>query len=360
MPEDLEGARSAASQGALRLRASRLAPWAGPVLATAFVFLSEAGAQGRDAHLGFLGDGGTGDSNQALVRDALLRRTPSFVFLLGDNIYTTGRADRIKARYDDVYAPVMAKGARFHAALGNHDITECRIEHYDPLPPDMDAYRWREEDCFVDDHLRHAAFGYVAGRRYYAVRTDDGPTPLGEIFVLDSNTLGIAGTKLGPAGNDRAQLDWLDRTLGLSQARWKLAIMHHPPHSPAARGGILGFGDGRLREVRLHNQLAPILKAHRVDAVIAGHNHFYARMLPQEGIRYFVSGGGGRRIYGFQPAPGYVAAGGAFLHYLHVRLTADRFEYWAIDWRGRSRDGGWFAKGQARDHLFPPDQLPPE
>jgi hypothetical protein len=73
-----------------------------------------------------------------------------------------------------------------------------------------------------------------------------------------------------------------------------------------------------------------------------------------------VTGGGGRRIYGFQPAPGYVAAGGAFLHYLHVRLTDERFEYWAVDWRGRSRDGGWFTKGEARDHLFAPDQLPPD
>ena len=96
-----------------------------------------------------------------------------------------------------------------------------------------------------------------------------------------------------------------------------------------------------------------------MDVVFAGHNHFYARMFPQDGIRYFVSGGGGRRIYGFAPQPGYVAQGGVFLHYVYVRLTDSRFEYYTIDSRGRARDGGSWAKGDARDTLFPPNTFPP-
>ena len=31
-----------------------------------------------------------------------------------------------------------------------------------------------------------------------------------------------------------------------------------------------------------------------MDVVFAAHNHFYARMIPQDGIRYFVSGNYGR------------------------------------------------------------------
>jgi 3',5'-cyclic AMP phosphodiesterase CpdA len=325
----------------------------------ALVVARPARGQARDASLGFLGDGGTGDTNQQLVRDALLRHPPRLVFILGDNIYTDGRPSRFKARFDDMYRPVVQRGARFHAALGNHDLVYCRVAPFAPLPPNKEAYRWRDDRCYVDDHLEHEPFGYASRRRYYSVPTDGSATPLGEVFVLDSNTLGIGETKLAPTGDDRAQLDWLDRTLSLSRARWKIVVMHHPPHTPVARKGILGFGDGRLRETRLDNQLAPILKRRSVDAVFAGHNHFYARMFPQDGIRYFVTGGGGRRIYGFQPAPGYVAAGGVYLHYVHVRLSDERFEYWAIDWRGRSRDGGWFAKGDARDRLYPPDRLPP-
>lgn len=341
------------SPGTPRFRAAGAAALLGLLLA------AQGPAQEPDVRLGFLGDSGTGDANQAAVRDQLLRRVPHLVFMLGDNIYTKGRPRFFGSRYDDVYGAVMRRGASFHAALGNHDVYDCAGAAVNPLPPNRDAYRWREVGCEVEDHLAHRSFGYLSERRYYSVVTDGGPQPLAEVFVVDSNTLGIAATKLPPAGDDRAQVEWLDRSLGLSRARWKVVTMHHPPHSPIARRGILGFGEGRIREVRLDNQIGPILRKHKVDAIFAGHNHFYARMLPQEGIRYFVSGGGGRGIYGFYPAPGYVAAGGAFLHFIYVRLTPSRFEYYAIDSRGRSRDAGWFGKGDASDRLLPPGALPP-
>jgi hypothetical protein len=307
----------------------------------------------------FMGDTGTGDANQYAVRDQLLRRPPQFVFLLGDNIYTKGRPRLFKSRYDDVYAPLMTRGVRFHAALGNHDVYECTTAAYRPLPPNRDAYRWQDAGCEVDEHLAHDSFGYLNERRYYSVPLGTGPEPLAEVFVLDSNTLGIAETLLPPAGADTAQVEWLDRTLGVSRARWKIVVMHHPPHTPVASNTFLGLGDGRIREVRLDNQLKPILDRHRVDVVLAGHNHFYARMFPQDGVRYFVAGGGGRRIYGYAPQPGYVAMGGVFLHYVYVRITGEHIEYYTIDSRGRSRDAGRWAKGDARDHLFPPGTFPP-
>jgi hypothetical protein len=82
-------------------------------------------------------------------------------------------------------------------------------------------------------------------------------------------------------------------------------------------------------------------------------------MVPQDGIRYFVSGGGGRSAYEFKDQPGYVAAGGGFYHFLYVRLTRDRFEYYAIDRDGRTRDAGWWAKGDAADHPLPAGTRPP-
>ena len=116
-----------------------------------------------------------------------------------------------------------------------------------------------------------------------------------------------------------------------------------------------------MPEVALKNQLEPILARHPVvDAVFTAHNHFYARMVPRGGVRYFVSGGGGRRVYGFQPAPGYLATGGAYLHMLYVRITRDRFEYYVVESRGRYRDAGWFGKGDRVDHMFPAGALPPE
>jgi hypothetical protein len=238
----------------------------------------------------------------------------------------------------------------------------CDAVNTDPLPDNREAYAWRRLRCDVEDHLQHAPFGYYQGKRYYSIVSDDGPEPLLQVFLLDSNTLNNSQSKLPLWREDTAQIRWLDAVLGASRARWKVVAMHHPPHSPTTGAKYFFFvpiGEGRAREYRLDKQLTPILRRHAVDAVITGHNHFYARMVPQEGIRYFVTGGGGRGVYPFVDAPGYVAAGGAFFHFLHVRATASRFEYYAIDRDGRSRDAGWFAKGDRLDHPLPAGALPP-
>ena len=328
-----------------------------PLLALSAVLVMRTGAQEPEIRMAFIGDGGTGDSNQAAVRDQILRFLPRYLFLLGDNIYNDGRAAYIRPRFYDVYQPLLLRGVIIHSALGNHDVQDCVIGAGVPLPAGGEAYR-HDPDCYVDEHLGHAPFGYQAQHRYYSVVSNSGPSPLVEVFVLDSNTLAGSQSKT-PLRPDQPQLDWLDRALGSSRARWKILAMHHPPHSPTAKNGFLGFGDGRVPEVALKNQIEPILARRSVDAVMAAHNHFYARMVPQAGVRYFVSGGGGRRVYGFQPAPGYLAFGGAYLHMLYVRLTRDRFEYFVVDSKGRSRDAGWFAKGDRADRPLPAGALPP-
>jgi tartrate-resistant acid phosphatase type 5 len=316
----------------------------------------------REVRIGFVGDQGTGDGDQRQVRDQMLRFPTQFMFLLGDNIYSRGSRRDFERKHDVVYLPVMARGTRFHAALGNHDVTDCDASSREPLPADHEAYVWAGLRCNVRDHLQHALFGYREGRRYYSIPTDGSAQPLGEIFVLDTNTLHTSQTKIAPLRQDSAQLEWLDRALSASRATWKIVALHHPPHSPtvALRSFLfVPLGGGRTREFQLEAQLLPILVRHRVDAVMAGHNHFYARMVPQGGIRYFVTGGGGRDVYAFDPKPGYVASGGAFHHFLFVRLTPEFFEYYAIDEDGRAQDAGRFAKGSAVDSPLPSGSLPP-
>lgn len=314
-----------------------------------------------EERLAFVGDTGTGDRNQMAVRDQLQRFPVSRVFLVGDNVYDNGERHRIEKVYDRVYAPLMAKGIAFHAALGNHDVRRCDVPALGELLPDARAYGSLALRCDVAYHLGHASFGYVGGRRYYSVATGAASPPLAEVFVLDSNTLHCSQSKL-LLRQDTPQTGWLDAALGASRAVWKIVVLHHPPHSPyvpVRRWLFVPIGGGRAREVMLDRQLSPILRKHRVDVVVAAHNHFYARMVPQERIRYFVTGGGGRKVYAFEDEPGYVAAGGAFHHFLYVRLTPERFEYYAIDAGGASRDAGWWAKGAAVDTPLPPGALPP-
>ncbi len=336
--------------------------------ATVFVLVVLAATslrgQAPELRLAFIGDAGSGSASQRAVRDQMLRVPLAFTFMLGDNIYERGSREDFGPRFDQVYKPLMDKGTIFHSALGNHDVSFCgaRTTMIDRLPADADAYRWDILRCDVKAQLTHPSFGYLGGQRYYSVRTDSAAAPLAEVFILDSNTLRTSQSKLSPLQTDIPQVEWLERVLSASNARWKMVIMHHPIHSPSVPLKYFLFipvQEGHARELLLEQQLGSILKKHGVDVVLAGHNHFYARMVPQDGIRYFVSGGGGRSAYGFNDQPGYVAAGGGFYHFLYVRLTRDRFEYYAIDRDGRTRDAGWWAKGDAADHLLPAGARPP-
>ena len=61
------------------------------------------------------------------------------MFFLGDNIYWRGSAELYKARFDDVYEPLI-RDCKVHVALGNHDLKGCRAVEEDE--------RW--ESCLQD------------------------------------------------------------------------------------------------------------------------------------------------------------------------------------------------------------------
>ena len=63
------------------------------------------------------------------------------------------------------------------------------------------------------------------------------------------------------------QAAWLDRELSESDARWKIVSMHHP---------IFSSGAGRDSPKR-RAALLPVINKHKVDLVLQGHDHTYAR-----------------------------------------------------------------------------------
>lgn len=76
------------------------------------------------------------------------------------------------------------------------------------------------------------------------------------LFVLDTNAKDIA-----------TQARWLDEKLAATDARWRLVTMHHPIYS-----------SGKDRDNKaLRESLLPILLKHKVDLVLQGHDHTYAR-----------------------------------------------------------------------------------
>lgn len=51
---------------------------------------------------------------------------PDLVLFLGDNVYWLGSDSLYKARFDDMYDPLI-RGCKVHVALGNHDVKGCRV-----------------------------------------------------------------------------------------------------------------------------------------------------------------------------------------------------------------------------------------
>jgi len=100
--------------------------------------------------------------------------------------------------------------------------------------------------------------------------------------------------------------------------------MHHPPFSVSLHGG-----NRDLRE-----RWTPLFERYQVTAVFSGHDHVYSRA-ENNGIRYFISGGGGAPLYPRRPKsnPIDVEAVKKFErvhHYLRVTITGNRIEITAI------------------------------
>ncbi len=188
-----------------------------------------------------IGDSGTGDRNQHEVAQRLVeyhRRYPfDFVIMLGDNIYGTQQPRDFERKFEKPYGPLLEAGVEFYAALGNHD-----------NPPEI-YYKPFNMD----------------GKRYYTFTK--GPI---EFFVLDSNYM------------DPRQLSWFEQQLKNSGKRWKICYFHHPLYSSGKRHG----SEEDLREL-----VEPLLVRYGVDVVFAGHEHFYERVKPQNGVAYFTAGG---------------------------------------------------------------------
>lgn len=355
-----------------------------------------ASAEAGAVRIAVIGDSGSGNADQKAVARQMRRVEGSLrhVFLLGDNVYFTGQANRFEKAFHRPYRRFLERRTprgepqiAFHSALGNHDVARtCELtpDEDGVFARDRDAYGWRDEGCDVEEQLADPAFGYRDQNRYYQV---DVPGPdgevLAEVFVLDSNTL---PSEHHPDREDTKQLDWWKESMLASRARadeaghkpWRIVTLHHPVRTPRARGYLFGFGghqeDATLFEAleafvrtlkqeeaeidrALESRLEPVLAGSAVDAVFAGHNHFYARLRPDDdGIRHFVAGGGGIAVYEPDLESGPSEAGGGFHHFVTAVLTRDRFEYCTIDSLGRVRDHGYWERGMKGDQPLDDDR----
>lgn len=225
-----------------------------------------------------MGDSGSGDVAQEQVAQAMLTyfdtaRRFGFVLMLGDNLYH----DDYENEFLIPYKPLLDRGVKFYATLGNHD--RDLEQHFKPFNMgDRDHY------AFDEDNIR--------------------------FVVLNSNR---------PA--DPVQLKWIDDAFADAGDKWRIAFFHHPMYSSgqhAAEG----------RDVIRPALEAPLVR-NRVNATFAGHEHLYERVKPQHGIAHFVSGGGGRYLYKFVPSD-FDEIGVSAHHFMVAQVAGDTMLFEAI------------------------------
>ncbi len=238
-----------------------------------------------------IGDSGTGDSNQyrlAKVFTDLYQRFPyEFVLMMGDNMYGTESARDFQRKFEIPYKPVLDKGVKFYASLGNHDSTNQRM---------------------------YKLFN-MNGERFYTFKPKDGV----RLFALDSNYM------------DRPQLQWMEKELAASGSDWKIMYFHHPIYSSGGRHGS---------DTALRDQLEPLFLKYGVDLVIAGHEHFYERLKPQKGIHYFISGGAGKLRRGDVRGQYTEKAFDDGFHFMIFEIEGDRLHFQVISDQNKTVDSG--------------------
>lgn len=257
-----------------------------------------------------MGDTGRGDRHQYMTAAKMIEWRQwfdySFVLMLGDNIYPNsaqseevakGTPEDYAQRFERPYKPLIDAGVPFYASLGNHD--PIGQENY-PL------------------------FN-MGGRRYYAFEKEEGslrPLITHKVLFVALDTVNLT----------KQQLHWLDRTLDESDARWKIAFYHHPLYT----SGRYQFWAARHRAA-----LEPIFIRHGLDVGLSGHEHFYERIKPQNGIQYFTSGAGGALRLGDMRRSGWTAAGfDADTHFMLMEIAGDTLYFLAISRKGDIVDWG--------------------
>jgi hypothetical protein len=224
-----------------------------------------------------------GDVERTLVR-AALAEAPEFALHTGD-IVPRGDDEEGWASFFANEAPLLA-AVPFYPTVGNHEL------YKDP----------------GGDHFRRFFVLPDGGRerRYYSFTWGSA-----RFIVLDGN------------GRFDEQTTWLEQTLATAEREGGKHVFVLVHQSPLSTGGHCGAGPVEEAWVRLFER-------HPVRAVFGGHDHCYQR-LERMNVRYFITGGGGAKIYQERAScPLYdLDARRVYAtehHYLRVKVSGDDIE----------------------------------
>ena len=261
------------------------------------------------------GDNRDRDADHRAVIQAMLPEHPDFILQTGDMV-SRASDDLQWQRYFAAAGPLM-RSIPMYPALGNHEL------RFDP-----------EANHFFRYFVLPAGGTRRKRPVYYSFRY--------------SNSLFIAID--GNSPYDGEQVAWVERTLNAAKAEAQIhhvfVFVHQPPYAVGAYCG----------SERLQRKIVPLLlQQPKVRAVFAGHEHAYQH-LERQGIRYFVSGGGGAPLYRRSQSCNFeddmaLQLFRAEHHYLRVQVDGDAATLTAISKTSEVMERVLLHQPVAPDHL---------
>jgi hypothetical protein len=232
-----------------------------------------------------IGDSGEGSADQFALVEQMPTVPIDFMLHVGDMAYESGTFPEFEKNFFEVYEDLMKNFAVFPVP-GNHEY----------VTNDAGPYR--------------AVFDLPNNERWYSF--DWGPV---HFVALDTEQIGATQAK------------WLEEDLEANDKPWVVAYMHKPPYSSGSHGS----------ELPARDTFSPIFRKHKVPLVITGHDHHYERVRPQDGVHYFVSGGGGAGTYPVVESE-FSAFAQEVIHFLYITADKEELMVHAIDASGQEFD----------------------
>ncbi len=237
-----------------------------------------------------MSDYGTSTTNTVAVAQMALAQNPDVMITCGDNVQHNSAP--VGLFDSDWFGPLSGLIARvpMMTALGNHDI---RIEQG----------RWYLDAVSLPTNgppgMAERMYSFDYGNAHF-VMVD------ANAFVPDGDT-----TYTNPAAMRDAIITWLTNDLHATTQTWKFVAYHQPPYTSQ------GFhGDAEVMKANL----SPIFEKYGVNIAFQGHNHFYERINPINGVHYFTVGSGGYSIHGLSNQREFSA-----------KIFRDKYDFLIID-----------------------------